>query len=75
MTRIRITIDELVLDGATHLDQAQLVQALQQALAQQAAAQGLPAVISVPQVQQDVNGFSAENVARQITQAIYGDQT
>jgi hypothetical protein len=72
MTHVSITINELVLDGAPHIDQAQLVQAIQQALAQRVAGQGLPAAVTIPQVRQDVDGLSAESVAGQIAQTIYG---
>ena len=74
MTHIRITIDELILDGTADLDQAQLVHALQQALSVQAADHGLPRSVAIPQVRQDVDGLSVENVARQIARTIYGGQ-
>jgi hypothetical protein len=74
MTRIRITIDELVLDGARHLDKEQLTAALQQALLKQWAAQGLPSAVTIPQVQRDVNGLSTETVAQQIAQSIYSNR-
>jgi hypothetical protein len=74
MTHLRIRIDELLLDGATHLDQAQFVQAIRQALAQQLATQGLPPAVTVPRTRGEVDGFTAESVAGQITQTIYGGQ-
>jgi hypothetical protein len=74
MANLHITIDELILDGASHIDQAQLVQAIQQALAQRVAVQGLPTSVNMPEVRPDADGFSIESVAAQVVQAIYGGQ-
>jgi len=74
MTSIRITIDELVLDGASGLDQTQIIQALQQALAAQLTAQGPPQSGSIPVVKQEIGDMTAIDVAQQITQTIYGDR-
>ena len=72
MTSIRITIDELVLDGASELDQVQLIQALQQALAAQLTAQGPPQSGSIPVVRQEIGEMTADIVAQQLTQTIFG---
>lgn len=72
MTRIRITIDELILDGATDLDRAQLVQAVQEALAQQVAAHGLPSSANVARLSENVPGLAADTVAQRIVRAVYG---
>jgi hypothetical protein len=72
MTNIKITIDELVLDGATGLDQAQLIEALQQALAAQLTAQSPPQSGSIPVVRQEMGEITAVNVAQQLAQSIYG---
>ena len=72
VSNLRITIDELILDGATHLDKAQLVQALQQTLAQNLAVQGLSTAVNVPEVTKNLDGFSAETVAQSIVQTMYG---
>jgi translation initiation factor IF-2 len=72
MRRVRITIDELVLEGVTHIDRAQLVEAIQQALAQQAAAGNVPSPVTIPRVRREVDGLTAETAAGQIARAVYG---
>ena len=72
MTRIRITIDELVVDGAGNLAREQLTAALEQALAREVAARGLPPAGNVTRIEQNVQGTDAGTVARQVARAVYG---
>ena len=74
MNHILVTIDELVLDGAGQVNQAQLQQAIQLALAQQVNIQGLPPPADISLVRRELDGFSAGAVAGQIAQTIYGGQ-
>ena len=80
MTRIELAIDELILDGVANIDQAELVQAIEQELAGLIQGGGIPETWSGPRAPEALNGgvhqvppaASTRTVGAQVAQAIVG---
>ena len=73
---VKINIGEIVVHGGASFNEAQLVQAIEQAVAHQVAQQGLPATQQIGNVRREVGAIvSAETIAQQITTTAFGGTT